>query len=90
MVEYQSDKLNKMTILEEVRTIVAQILELEESELPVDMEMDQIGEWDSIRNVMILAKLEEHYDILFPEDDVFDLVSVKALAEEIEKLKKRD
>ena len=79
-----------MTILEEVRTIVAQILELEESELPVDMEMDQIGEWDSIRNVMILAKLEEHYDILFPEDDVFDLVSVKALAEEIEKLKKRD
>lgn len=78
-----------MTILEEVRKIVAQILELEESELPVDMEMDQIGEWDSIRNVMILAKLEEHYDILFPEDDVFDLVSVKALAEEVEKLKNR-
>lgn len=87
MVEYQSDK--KMTILEEVRTIVAQILELDVEDLPVDTEMEEIGEWDSIHNVMILAKLEEHYDILFPEDDVFDLVSVKALANEVEKLKNR-
>lgn len=78
-----------MTILEEVRTIIAQILEMETEELPIDAEMDEIGEWDSIHNVMILAKLEEHYDILFPEDDVFDLVSVKALADEIEKLKNR-
>lgn len=78
-----------MTIIEEVRGIVAQILELEVSELPVEAEMDEIGEWDSIHNVMILAKLEDYYDILFPEDDVFDLVSVKAIADEIEKLKSR-
>lgn len=56
---------------------------------PVDMttEMGAIQEWDSIRNVMILSALEEHFDILFPEDDIFDLTSVKAITEEIAKLK---
>lgn len=56
---------------------------------PVDAstEMGKIQEWDSIRNVMILSALEEHFDILFPEDDIFDLTSVKAITEEIAKLK---
>ena len=56
---------------------------------PVDAttEMGAIQEWDSIRNVMILSALEEHFDILFPEDDIFDLTSVKAITEEIAKLK---
>ena len=56
---------------------------------PVDAmtEMGAIQEWDSIRNVMILSALEEHFDILFPEDDIFDLTSVKAITEEIVKLK---
>ena len=56
---------------------------------PVDAttEMGSIQEWDSIRNVMILSALEEHFDILFPEDDIFDLTSVKAITEEIAKLK---
>ena len=57
---------------------------------PVDAstEMGKIQEWDSIRNVMILSALEEHFDILFPEDDIFDLTSVQAITEEIAKLKK--
>lgn len=56
---------------------------------PVDAltEMGKVQEWDSIRNVMILSALEEHFDILFPEDDIFDLTSVKAITEEIAKLK---
>ncbi len=49
--------------------------------------MTDIEGWDSLRNVMILSKLEEHFDIMFPPDDIFDLTSVKAFAEEIEKIK---
>ena len=57
---------------------------------PVDAttEMGKIQEWDSIRNVMILSALEAHFDILFPEDDIFDLTSVQAITDEIAKLKK--
>lgn len=76
-----------MIFLKEIRAIVAGILGIPESQLDVNAEMNEIDEWDSMRNIQILQALEENYDILFPEDDIFDLTSVTALAEEIEKLK---
>ena len=76
-----------MKYLAEVKIIIAKILNLPESSLDVDTDMSEISEWDSMSNIRILSTLEEHYNILFPEDDVFDLTSVFALAEEIEKIK---
>ena len=55
--------------------------------LDPNAEMTEVDGWDSMRNIMILSAMEEHYDLMFPEDDVFDLTSVAAIAEEIEKLK---
>jgi acyl carrier protein len=78
-----------MNYLDEVKTIVAGVLGLSEAQLDVNAEMNEIDEWDSMRNIQILQALEENYDILFPEDDIFDLTSVTALAEEIEKLKEK-
>lgn len=73
-----------MDVQQEIIDLISGILNK-----PVDAttEMGSIQEWDSIRNVMILSALEEHFDILFPEDDIFDLTSVKAITEEIAKLK---
>ena len=76
-----------MKYISEVKTIVAKTLNLPEESLDAETDMSEIAEWDSMSNIRILSTLEEHYDILFPEDDVFDLTSVSALAEEIEELK---
>ena len=51
------------------------------------MEMDGIVEWDSMRNVMILSAVEDTFGIMIPEDDIFELTSVRAIAEEVEKVK---
>jgi len=79
-----------MTILEETKEIIASILKMPVEQLDVEAEMTDIEGWDSLRNVMILSQLEEHFDIMFPPDDIFDLTSVKAFAEEIEKIKETD
>ncbi len=76
-----------MTILEETKEIIASILKMPVEQLDVEAEMTDIEGWDSLRNVMILSQLEEHFDIMFPPDDIFDLTSVKAFAEKIEKIK---
>lgn len=76
-----------MILYEEVKGIIAEILELPIDNLDSSMEMQDIPEWDSMRNVIILSTLEEHFGVVFPEDDIFDLVSVDAYAAEIEKLK---
>jgi len=79
-----------MNILEETKVIIASILKLPVEQLDIKAEMTDIEGWDSLRNVMILSQLEEHFDIMFPPDDIFDLTSVKAFAEEIEKIKQTD
>ena len=75
-----------MEIKEKVFEIVAECLEKNVSDLTMDTDMDDVEEWDSMRNVMILSKLEEEFDIMIPEDDIFDLVTVGAIVEEIEKI----
>ena len=76
-----------MTIIEQVRRLDAECLELPVASLDVDMEMDGIVEWDSMRNVMILSAVEDTFGIMIPEDDIFELTSVRAIAEEVEKVK---
>lgn len=78
---------NVMEIKEKVFEIVAECLEKNVSDLTMVTDMDEVEEWDSMRNVMILSRLEEEFDIMIPEDDIFDLVTVGAIVEEIEKIK---
>lgn len=76
-----------MDILYETKEIVASVLNMPVEQLDTEADMTDIEGWDSLRNVMILSQLEEHFDIMFPPDDIFDLTSVRAFAEEIEKIK---
>ena len=73
---------------QEIIDLVAGVLKIVPERITRATTMDDLQEWDSMRNVMILSTLEEHFDIMFPEDDIFDLISIDALVNEVEKLKK--
>lgn len=77
-----------MEIKDQVLQIVAECLELPVEQLSLDTDMDDVEGWDSMRNVMILSRLEDDFDVMIPEDDIFDLVTIDAIVEEIEKLKR--
>jgi len=67
-----------MNIQDEVIEIIRGILKIDPALVAIDTKMEDLQEWDSMRNVMILSTLESHFDLMFPEDDIFDLVSVRA------------
>lgn len=75
-----------MELKEEIREVMAGILEIPAERLPFDAEMEDVEGWDSMRNVMILSALEDKYDVMFPEEDIFNLVSVQAFVDEIIKI----
>lgn len=75
-----------MNILSDTRDIIASVLKMPAEQLDVEAEMTDIAGWDSLRNVLILARLEEHFDIVFPSDDIYELTSVRAYVDEITKL----
>lgn len=76
-----------MNYLNEVKEIVAGILQIPVEQLDVKANMNDVENWDSLRNLLILSTLEDHFEIQFPDDDIFDLTNVQALANEVEKLK---
>lgn len=77
-----------MDIKEQVINIVAECLELEPSAINCELELFDMEGYDSMRSVMILSKIEDHFDIMVPEDDIFDITTIDAWVEEIEKLTK--
>lgn len=77
-----------MNIQEEVKQIVADSLELDSSTLDCDMEIFDMEGYDSMRSVMILSKIEETFDIMIPEDDIFDITTINEWVSEIEKIQK--
>ena len=77
-----------MDIKEKVINIVAECLEIESSAVNCDLELFDMEGYDSMRSVMILAKIEDEFDIMVPEDDIFDITTIDLWVEEIEKLTK--
>lgn len=76
-----------MELIEQVKRVIGDVLDIEPEEIDVNADMSTFDEWDSIRNVLVLASIEESFQIKIPKEDVFDLISVSAIAKEIEKIK---
>jgi acyl carrier protein len=72
---------------EKVKQIIAEALHVEKEVLTDDLSIGGIPEWDSVGNLTIISALEEGLGVEIPLDDLFELTSIKALVEEIEKLK---
>ncbi len=72
---------------EKVKKIIADALHVDEEVLTDDLSIGGIPEWDSVGNLTIISALEEGMGVEIPLDDLFELTSIKALVEEIEKLK---
>lgn len=75
-----------MTTFEKLRTIIAGALNVAPEVITESLAMEDIAEWDSMGNMAIIAAIEEKLGLEIPIEDLFELNSVRALIDEIEKL----
>ena len=69
-----------------VREIIAEALHVSSDCITDNLGIGGIPQWDSMGNMAVIAALEEQLDIEFPIEDLFELTSVNAIIEEIEKI----
>ena len=72
---------------EQVKQIIANVLNVDLDVITAELSSGDIPEWDSVGNLAIISTLGQELAIEFPLEDLFDLNSVRALIDEVNKIK---
>lgn len=65
--------------LDELRDLVAEILELEPSELSDDSDFVEVHGADSLRAIEILARIEKRYEVEIPQSELPNMGNLRAV-----------
>jgi len=76
-----------MDYREKTIEVVSKTLNVKPEILTDDVAIGSIAEWDSVGNLNVIRNLEDELGVEIPIEDLFELNSIKALVDEINKLK---
>lgn len=71
---------------EKVIELIARVLNVPTTEIDMDTEIGEPGEWDSLHNVEIISQLEKEFDVKITSDMIMDLEDVSDIVSLIEDL----
>lgn len=72
-----------MTMKDKIISIAASVFGIEERLINENSSPDTIENWDSLNHMNLIVALEEEYSIEFEEEEIIDLMSIKALINSI-------
>lgn len=70
---------------EQIIKIVAEILEMDETELSLESKQEDIEEWDSLAHIRIIAEVEEQLGKSIPIDQVVEITTIEELVQAAER-----
>ena len=76
-----------MDYKERIKEIIADTLGIDIERITDDLAAGDIEEWDSVGNLTIIPTIEEELEVDIPIEDLYELNNIKAIVEEIIKLK---
>ena len=83
--------MNKQDIAHGVSDLIADVLQLRNSEQSLDGHRNEISEWDSLGHLRIFMAIENKYDVKVPLEDIFSVNSRDDIVEILSKaLLRRD
>ncbi|MBV3456256.1 acyl carrier protein [Bacteroides uniformis] len=76
-----------MDYKERIKEIIADTLGIDIERITDDLAAGDIEEWNSVGNLTIISTIEEELEVDIPIEDLYELNNIKAIVEEIIKLK---
>lgn len=67
--------------------LIARVLNVPKDEVTLETEIGELDEWDSLRNVQIIAQLEKEFEVKITPDMIMDLEDVSDIVGLIRELK---
>jgi acyl carrier protein len=66
---------------QKLATVLAEVFELRETDIHPGLHRDDVGTWDSLKQMDLVVTLERGYDISLEVSDIVRMVSVAAILE---------
>lgn len=76
-----------MDYTERIKHIAASVFDVDASEITESLAPGDLDAWDSVGNLALLSSIEEELEVDIPIEDLFDLTSISAIIEEVNRLK---
>jgi acyl carrier protein len=70
-----------MEKIEKLNGIISRILEIDESKITNEMDINNVPSWDSINQMALIAAIEEDFEIELSFDEISEMNSVKKIRE---------
>ncbi|MEK4146250.1 acyl carrier protein [Robertmurraya sp. FSL W8-0741] len=70
---------------QKLKSIFAEALGIEESQVTDTLAYNTIPEWDSVAHMALVAEIDDQFDIMLDTDDVLDLSSFAKAKEILQK-----
>lgn len=67
--------------------LIARVLNVPVGDVTLETEIGELDEWDSLRNVQIIAQLEKEFEVKITPDMIMDLEDVSDIISLIRELK---
>lgn len=67
--------------------LIALVLNVPKDDVTLETEIGELDEWDSLRNVQIIAQLEKEFEVKITPDMIMDLEDVSDIVGLIRELK---
>lgn len=75
-----------MSYTNQVREILAALLDVPVELITAKSTMDDVEQWDSLAQMNLVIALEEEFDVVIPDDDVGTLMSVPLIVALLDEL----
>ncbi len=68
---------------EKIKTVMADVFGVAVGDIDENFGSASVSSWDSAAHMRLIMALEEAFDLMFDDDEVGDLVNLKALVEAV-------
>lgn len=62
-----------------IQQIMSNVFDIPLEQITVDSSQDDISAWDSLKHLNLVVSLEEEFDIVFPIEEIGNLLSFKLI-----------
>ena len=69
-----------MSVDERIKNVMANVFQLQPSEIHEDVSPDNLSQWDSIKHMNLVVSLEEEFGVEFPSESIVQMSNFRLIS----------